>query len=113
LVRLSLTKGLSKALMRLTFVHKSGIMKGLFGAVVGSTPVVVLLPVAILLLALIEMVGRKVKGDDMTAKTIKAERITTITTKRRTFIRGLSGQILMTTAAIGVGMTAGEAGLQL
>lgn len=86
-----------------------------FGAVAGATPVAVVLTVAILLLALIELVGRMVKGDDMAAKTTEAssEVTTTTATKRVSFFRKLTGQALITTAAIGSGMTAGVAGLQL
>lgn len=85
-------------------------VKLVFGAVVGSTPVVVLLPVAILLISLIELMGRKVKGDDMKQDT---DETMTTTTKCWNFGRKLVGQILLTTAAMGISMTAGAAELQL
>jgi hypothetical protein len=77
-----------------------------FGAVVGSTPVVELLPLAIFSTALINMVGERVKGDNMNTKS-------TITTKFYTFLRKLAGNILIMTAAWGISATAGVAGLQL
>lgn len=81
-----------------------------FGAVVGSTPVVVLLSVAILLMSLIELMGRKVKGDDMKQKT---DETMTTTTKCWHYVRKFLGQVLLTTAAMGISMTAGAAELQL
>jgi hypothetical protein len=65
-----------------------------FGAVVGATPIAVVLTVAILLLALIELVGRKVKGDDMAAKTTETSSEVTTTTARKCvrFFRKLTGK---------------------
>lgn len=77
--------------------------------------IAVVLTVAILILASIELMGRKVKGDDMAAKTTESSSgvTTTTATKCVSFLRKLTGQALMTIAAIGSGMTAGVAELQL
>jgi len=73
---------------------------------VGSTPVVALLPFAILTTALINMVGERFKGENMNTKS-------TITTKFYTSLRKLAGNALIMTAAWGISSTAGVAGLQL
>lgn len=72
----------------------------------GSNPVVVLLPFAILTTALINMVGERFKGENMNTKT-------TITTKFYTSLRKFAGNVLTMTAAWGISATAGVAGLQL
>jgi hypothetical protein len=77
-----------------------------FGAVVGLTPSVVLLPLAIIFMALINMMGEWMKGENMNTKT-------TTTTKFYMFLRKLAGNILLMTAAWGISATAGVAGLQL
>lgn len=72
----------------------------------GSTPLVVLLPSAILIMALINMIAEWVKGEKMNEKT-------TMTTKFYMYLRKFAGNILTMTAAWGISATAGVAGLQL
>lgn len=78
----------------------------LFEAFLGSTPIVALLPFAIIFMALINMMAEWMKGEKMNTKT-------TTTTKFYMFLRKLAGNILLMTAAWGISATAGFAGLQL
>ncbi|MGE0502519.1 MAG: hypothetical protein AB7O76_16415 [Rhizobiaceae bacterium] len=91
------------------------ILQVFFGVVAGSIPIAVVLPVAIFLIALIEMVGRKVRGDmkETLTKTSKEKRMKTIATKCLNYFRNLSGQALIVLAAMGTSMTAEAAGFQL
>lgn len=71
-----------------------------------STLGVAFLPLAIISTASINMMGEWLKGEYMNEKS-------TMITKRYTVLRKLSGNILTMTAAWGISVTAGDAGLQL
>lgn len=71
-----------------------------------STLGVAFLPVAFISIVSINMMGEWAKGNDMNTKT-------TMITKFYMFLRKLTGNILVVTAAVGISATAGDAGLQL
>ena len=74
-----------------------------------------MLPVAIILIALAVVVGRKVGGEmeKTQTKTSQENRTKTIATKCLRYFRNFSGQCLITLAAMGTSVTAEAAGLQL
>lgn len=86
-----------------------------FGVVAGSIPIAAVLPVAIILIALAEVVGRKVGGDMKKSQTNTSHETCTktIATKCLDCFRSLSGQVLIVLAAMGTSVTAEAAGLQL
>jgi hypothetical protein len=90
----------------LTKINSCATIMLFFGAVVGSTPSVVLFLLAITSTALINMMGEWVKGENMNTKM-------TSTNKFYTILRKFAGNSLIMTAAWGISATAGDAGLQL